>query len=250
MKQITHKTRGVIHGLSMAVFLGACLGLQADDKGISAQAQVNTDRPAVEVRTDADRDSNRSFRADVRSDRDNGKLSRGDASFVRDAAKGGLMEVQMGQSAKDHASNPEVKAYGERLVKDHTEANKKLSEMAAQKGITLAKEMDRDEANKGAKMAMDFEGKQGADFDKAFIKHAIKDHKKDISKFEKASRDAEDSDIKSFASMTLPKLRFPTTVKSTLMPRTRKLPARREFPCKTTTARLIGLIATLRSNRM
>jgi putative membrane protein len=202
MKQITHKKRAVIHGLSMAVFLGACLGLQADDKGVSAQAQVNTDRPGVEVRADrTDRDSNRSYRAD------NGKLSHGDASFIRDAAKGGLMEVQMGQAAKDHAANPEVKAYGERLVKDHTEANKKLTAMAEQKGLNLAKDMDRDDANKGAKMAMDYEGKQGADFDKAFIKHAISDHKKDIKKFEKASRDSEDSDLKSFASMTLPTLR-------------------------------------------
>ena len=46
MKRINYKKRAVIHGLSMAVFLGACLGLQANDqeKGVSAQATVTTDR--------------------------------------------------------------------------------------------------------------------------------------------------------------------------------------------------------------
>jgi len=188
----------------MAVFLGACLGLQADDKGISAEAQVKTDRdnPGATVRTDRnDRDVR------VYTDRDNGKLSRGDASFIREAVQGGNMEVKMGQHAKDHAANADVKAYGERLVKDHTEANKKLTELAGQKGLDLAKATDADDARKGGKMAMDWEGKHGADFDKAFIKHAIKDHKKDIEKFEKASRSSEDSDLRSFAANTLPTLR-------------------------------------------
>jgi putative membrane protein len=206
MKQNIYKKRAVIHGLSMAVFLGACLGLQADDKGVSAAASVNTDKStSAEVRTD--RRNDRDYRADAQSDRDNGKLSRGDAGFIKEAAKGGMMEVQMGQYAKDHASNADVKAYGERLVKDHTQANEKLTKIAGEKGVNLAKDIDRDEATKGAKMSTDWQGKSGADFDRAFIKHAISDHKKDISKFEKASRDSKDSDVRSFASECLPTLR-------------------------------------------
>lgn len=206
MKRNIYKKRAVIHGLSMAVFLGACLGLQADDKGVSAEATVNTDKsPSVDVRTD--RRNDRDYRADVQSERDNGKLSRGDASFIKEAAKGGLMEVQMGQYAKDHAANADVKAYGERLVKDHSQANEKLAKIAAEKGVNLAKDTDRDDVTKGAKKAMDWRDKSGADFDRAFIKHAIKDHKEDISKFEKASRDSKDMDVRSFASESLPTLR-------------------------------------------
>src|SRR3954468_24961952 len=103
MKRINYKKRVVIHGLSMAVFLGACLGIQAkddDNKGVSAQATVNTDRSST---SSTDRNS------------DNSKLAHADANFVKEAAQGGLMEVKMGQTAKDHAASPEVKQYGEML---------------------------------------------------------------------------------------------------------------------------------------
>jgi len=191
----------------MAVFMGACLGLQADDKGVSANAQVGD--KGVSVNADVDR-SDRNARADYqsdRNDRNNGKLSRGDANFIREAAKGGHMEVMMGQTAKDHASNADVKKYGEMLVKDHSDCNEKLAQLASQKGLDLAQKTDKDTVHDHGKTVMDLEKKTGADFDKEFIKYALKDHKKDISKFEKASRDSEDSDVRSFASATLPKLR-------------------------------------------
>src|SRR6185369_4322001 len=99
MKRINYKKRAVIHGLSMAVFLGACLGLQANDheKGVSAQATVNTDRSTT---SSTDRNSDRTYTSSDRND--NGKLSRSDANFVKEAAQGGMMEVKMGQTAKDH----------------------------------------------------------------------------------------------------------------------------------------------------
>ena len=189
MKRINYKKRAVIHGLSMAVFLGACLGLQAKDeeKGVSAQATVNTDRPV-------DRTGDRTY---------DGKLSHGDADFVKEAARGGMMEVKMGQTARDHGQNADVKSYGEMLVKDHSKANDRLSQLASQKGVNLAKEIEP----KHTDMIKDMEKKSGNDFDRAFIEHAIKDHRKDISKFERASRDLNDSELKAFATETLPTLR-------------------------------------------
>lgn len=191
MKSINYKKRAVIHGLSMAVFLGACLGLQANDdqKSVSARAEVNAS---------ADRDKDLSVSADK-----DGKLSRGDANFVKEAAQGGLMEVKMGQTAKDRGSNADVKNYGEMLVKDHTKANERLTQLASQKGVNLAKEVE----HKHTDTITDMEKKSGADFDRAFIEHAVKDHRKDISKFERASRDLNDSELKAFANETLPKLR-------------------------------------------
>ncbi|HUS36928.1 MAG TPA: DUF4142 domain-containing protein [Verrucomicrobiae bacterium] len=193
MKSINYKKRAAIHGLSMAVFLGACLGLQANDdqKGVSAEASVNTS---------ADRDRSVSVSTDQN---DNGKLSRGDANFVKEAAQGGLMEVKMGQTAKDRGENADVKSYGEMLVKDHSKANERLTKLASQKGVNLAKEVE----HKHTDMITDMEKKSGADFDRAFIEHAVKDHRKDISKFERASRDLNDSELKAFATETLPKLR-------------------------------------------
>src|SRR5947208_6351818 len=109
MKRINYKKRAVIHGLGMAVFLGACLGLQANDneKGVSGQATVNTDRSTT---SSTDRSGSRSYTSSSDQSQ-NGKLSRSDAHFVKEASQGGLMEVRMGQTAKDHASNADVKNY-------------------------------------------------------------------------------------------------------------------------------------------
>jgi len=202
MKQYTYKKRAMIHGLGMAVFLGACLAVQADDqdKGISAQTTVNTSADSSKT----DRSTSDRSATDANANRaDNGKLSHSDASFVREAAQGGLMEVKMGQMAKDHASSADVKNYGERLVKDHAKANDKLTQLAGEKGVNLAKDIEP----KHTGMLKDWEQKSGTDFDKAFIQHALKDHKKDIGKFEKASRDLKDTELRSFAMETLPTLR-------------------------------------------
>jgi putative membrane protein len=201
MKRINYKKRAVIHGLSMAVFLGACLGLQANDneKNASAQATVNADSSTTSS-TDRSSDRSLSTTADQNS---TSKLSHGDTSFIKEAAKGGLMEVKMGQTAKDHASNQDVKNYGDMLVKDHSKANERLTQLASQKGVNLADEMSAKES----RAMKDIEEKSGADFDRAFIEDAIKDHRKDIAKFEKASRDLNDSELKAFATETLPTLR-------------------------------------------
>jgi len=202
MKRINYKKRAVIHGLSMAVFLGACLGVQANDhekKGVSAQATVNTDRSTT---SSTDRTGDRSFSATADLN-EQGKLSRGDANFVKEAAQGGLMEVKLGQTAKDRGSSADIKNYGEMLVKDHSKANERLTQLASQKGVNLAKDVE----HKHTDELMEMEKKSGADFDRAFIEHAIKDHRKDISRFERASRDLNDSELKAFATETLPKLR-------------------------------------------
>ena len=49
--------------------------------------------------------------------------------------------------------------------------------------------------------------KSGGDFDKAWIEAQVSDHKKDIEAFEKASNEADDSDVKSLANKMLPTLR-------------------------------------------
>jgi predicted outer membrane protein len=46
----------------------------------------------------------------------------------------------------------------------------------------------------------------GADFDRAYIKMMLSDHKKDVSEFEKQSTKGADADIKAFAGTTLPTL--------------------------------------------
>jgi putative membrane protein len=125
-----------------------------------------------------------------------------DRHFMQEAADGGLAEVELGQLAADKAGNPDVKQFGERMVKDHSQANDKLKQLAARKGVTLpASPSAKNEAlkNKLSKLS-------GDAFDKAYMADMIKDHKKDVAAFQRESSGGQDPDVKEFASQTLPTL--------------------------------------------
>ncbi len=132
--------------------------------------------------------------------------NRKDANFIKEAAQGGHMEIKLGQLAADHSQNARVKQFGERLVKDHSAANDELTKLAQMKGVDLTQGAYH-AGNSSTKEVDKFSNKSGNDFDKAYIKHMIADHKKDIAKFEKESNQSNDSDVKAFAQKTLPTLR-------------------------------------------
>ena len=132
----------------------------------------------------------------------NGALSSRDRKFMEEAAKGGLAEVQMGQLAKDHGMSDEVKSFGSRMVTDHGKANDELKSLASSKGVTLPTDLDKKHKDKMDKLAK----LQGPDFDRAYMKDMVSDHKKDVSEFKKESKKAKDADLQKFASSTLPTL--------------------------------------------
>jgi putative membrane protein len=160
-----------------------------------------------------------------------GQFSRGDEKFLKDACRGGRMEVQMGNLGVQKAQNPQVKEYAQRLIDDHTKANSELKQLALNKGLTFpdtdsvaeatdvtdadrTRVRERNDAEKDAKGEhkehaglKKLEGLSGAEFDREFVRMAVKDHEKDISEFEKVSQKSEDSEVRAFAAKALPTLR-------------------------------------------
>lgn len=134
---------------------------------------------------------------------DNSSNTHQDADFAVDAADGGMLEVELGKIAISKAQNQAVKDFGQRMVDDHTKINNELKALADQKGIVLPPAPSRDNADVLRKM----NEKDANDFDKDFIDHMISDHNKDISLFEKASKDANDEEIRAFANRNLATLR-------------------------------------------
>ena len=125
-----------------------------------------------------------------------------DKKFVREAAQGNLAEIELGQLAEQKASSPEVKKFAERMVQDHTKANDQLKEIARNKGISLP-----DSPAVKDKLTKDRLSKtNGEKFDREYMSDMVKDHEKDVSAFKHESQSGSDTDVKSFASKTLPKL--------------------------------------------
>jgi putative membrane protein len=125
-----------------------------------------------------------------------GQLSAKDYKFAKEAAAGGMMEVQGGELAQTKGSNPNVKKFGTRMVQDHGKVNQELTSILAQKGATL----DTEKKHHG-KLA-DLEKLSGNEFDVAYAKQMVEDHKKDLKEFKKAAEDADDAEIRAFASKT------------------------------------------------
>jgi len=125
-----------------------------------------------------------------------------DNEFVMKVAADGMHEVELGKLAMNNAASPEVKKFGERMVADHTKANEELKTAAGKASITLP---DRLPAEKTKELDT-FKNLKGAEFDKAYISHMVKDHEKAVTMFTKASKDLKDPALKGFAEKTLPTL--------------------------------------------
>jgi putative membrane protein len=131
------------------------------------------------------------------------KLPSGEERFMKEAASGGLMEVELGKIAADKGSHQRVKEFGKRMQADHSKANEQLKKIAAKKGVDLPTEPSGEH-----KSTMDKLTKlSGAEFDREYMDAMVDDHKEDIEKFRTESDKGKDPDVKKFASDNLPVLK-------------------------------------------
>ena len=140
--------------------------------------------------------------ADTSMSKGSGKLSSTDRKFVMMAAQGSKAEVELGQLAQQKASDPQVKQFGQRMVDDHTKALDQLKKVASEEQLNLPDQPEAKEQKEKDRLS----SMSGADFDKAYMQHMVKDHKKDVSEFQKAASSASDPEVKNFAQSTLPTL--------------------------------------------
>jgi putative membrane protein len=138
------------------------------------------------------------------SDKGDAVVTGGDLAFMNDAAPGGMAEVELGNMAASKAQNAEVKAFGQKMVEDHTKAGEELKQLAAQKKVMLPPDVlpaHKQLMEKLSKLS-------GADFDKEYVAAMVEAHEKDVAAFENVSKTAADADVKAFATKTLPTLKM------------------------------------------
>lgn len=132
-----------------------------------------------------------------------GKLARADAAFLKQAAQNGHAEVESSKVALTKAVNPQVKAFAQQMVDDHTKTNSELSALAASKGVDVPTEPSL--AQK-AKLKL-LSARDGDGFDRHYAESmGVEAHEDTIKLFKKASAEATDQEVKAFALKTLPAL--------------------------------------------
>jgi putative membrane protein len=122
--------------------------------------------------------------------------------FMKEAAGGGLAEVELGKLAATKAQNAEVKSFGQMMVTDHTKANTELKSLAAKKNVTLPTDPGSHKSTMD-----DLKGLKGADFDEAYVDQMVDDHETDVAAFQQQADNSSDPDVKAFAAKTLPVLK-------------------------------------------
>jgi putative membrane protein len=154
-----------------------------------------------------------------------------EARFVQEALAKGRGDVEMGQMALRPSASPAVKAYAQRLVNDHSAANKKLEQISkeygiaevtlpSQTGVAYRSSQERTSMNRTGidpKTNQPAPGPRsrtarlanmtGPDFDHAFAEQMVRDHQEAIADFEAARSTAMNPDVKAFIDATLPTLR-------------------------------------------
>jgi putative membrane protein len=88
------------------------------------------------------------------------------------------------------------------LVTDHTNDYQQLGMIATKAGLTLPKGLDAQHE----KMVAPFEKLKEAAFDHRFEREMVLGHTKAITEYKREAQDAQNPDVKTYASQTLPTL--------------------------------------------
>jgi putative membrane protein len=134
-------------------------------------------------------------------DKDKGPLT--SDKFVTKAAQTGMAEVELGKLALEKSQNAEVRAFAQRMVKDHGKANEELKTIAQGKNVTVPKTLDA----KHQSMVDALKAKSGKEFDAEYAHHMSMGHGDAVALFKDASKEKSlDHELSAFAEKTLPTL--------------------------------------------
>ncbi len=123
-----------------------------------------------------------------------------DRLFAQLLAAGGMAEVELGRMADGKAKADSVKDFAATLVRDHSDANSKLKDLAEAAKIPLPEELHPDHQVVRDRL----EKLDGDAFDVAYIKAQIVDHQKTAQLLAWEINAGEDGDMQRFAASTLP----------------------------------------------
>jgi putative membrane protein len=125
----------------------------------------------------------------------NATSSAADKKFVHTALQGGIAEVEMGKLAVEKGNGEDIKQFGQRMVKDHTELGNEMKLVAQQIGVTPPDGVSV--TQKATEMKL--KALSGDAFDKAYITAMVKDHKEDLEEFKAEAANGQNEAVKDAA---------------------------------------------------
>lgn len=102
--------------------------------------------------------------------------------FVVHAAMVDKMQIRIGEMALEKAVNEEVRNYGNLIKQDHTNSLNTLQKIMEERSMNIPDTL----AENFNQKILELQNASGAEFDRIFLDMMIKDHKKEIAKYENA----------------------------------------------------------------
>ncbi len=132
-------------------------------------------------------------------------ISDTDSKFMVEATHDAQVEVELASYARNHAMTQKAKDFAAQIAREHSKVTEELKALADEKGISVPADLDAMPDVKD--ITDDWDEERIGEFDKVFIRQMVKDHRRVVDKFDRASRNCEDADIRALAARTLPALR-------------------------------------------
>ncbi|MDP9039498.1 MAG: DUF4142 domain-containing protein [Acidobacteriota bacterium] len=126
--------------------------------------------------------------------------SAADKKFVMKAMQGSMAEIQLGQLATQKASSQEVKDFGQKMVDDHTKLSDQMKPVATDLGVTPPSEVSAKDQAVIARL----QGLSGTEFDKAYIRAMVLDHRTDDKEFKAEEMSGKNPQVKDAATQGEP----------------------------------------------
>ena len=122
--------------------------------------------------------------------------------FIVQASIGNQQEINAGTLASKKALKPEVKAFGQHMVADHTKAQAELLQLAKSKGYQVPAA-----ATMPAVPEPMLVKSSGKDFDRVYVHMMVPGHQKTVLMYQTYAVSGKNPDVKAFAAKTLPSLK-------------------------------------------
>jgi len=108
-----------------------------------------------------------------------------DKKFVATAAQGDRNEIALSELAEKKATNPAVKAFASRMVREHKQMTESMKPFAEKWGMNPPVDVDSDHKKELDKL----NGLSGNDFDKEYMDAMVSDHSDALDAFTKEAKD-------------------------------------------------------------
>jgi len=123
--------------------------------------------------------------------------------FVNKVAISDMFEIQSSQLALAKQADADTKPFAEKMVQDHQKTSSELKALVDGGKVTLPTALD----SQHQKMLDELKAKNGKDFDASYDQTQVKAHQDAVALFDAYAKGGDNSELKGWASRTLPHLR-------------------------------------------